>query len=136
MIFIDSNVPMYLVGGAHPHKLDAQRVLERLISLRLRLVTSVEVFQEILHRYAFIDRREAIGPAFAALRGVVDEVLAVEEPDVFAAKELLHTQLALSARDALHVAVMRRHEIAEIVTFDRGFDAVTGIRCLPVATIG
>lgn len=29
MIFVDSNIPMYLVGKAHPHKLDAQRLLER-----------------------------------------------------------------------------------------------------------
>ena len=30
MILIDSNIPMYLVGAAHPHKSDAQRLLERL----------------------------------------------------------------------------------------------------------
>jgi len=29
MIFIDSNIPMYLVGAAHPHKVDAQRLLEQ-----------------------------------------------------------------------------------------------------------
>ena len=29
MIFVDSNVPMYLVGAPHPHKADAQRALER-----------------------------------------------------------------------------------------------------------
>ena len=26
MIFVDSNVPMYLVGSEHPHKIDAQRL--------------------------------------------------------------------------------------------------------------
>jgi uncharacterized protein len=50
---------------------------------------------------------------------------------VFAAKDLLYAHPRLSARDALHVAVMRRHEITEIVSFDRGFDAVNGIRRLP-----
>lgn len=34
----------------------------------------------------------------------------------------------LTARDALHVAVMQRHDIAEILTFDTGFDGVPGIR--------
>ena len=131
MIFIDSNVPMYLVGGDHPHKVDAQRTLERLISLRQRLVTSSEVFQEILHRYVFVDRREAIEPAFDALRGVVDDVLAVEEADVFAAKDLVNARKALSARDGLHMAVMRRHRIGEILSFDRGFDGLTGISRLP-----
>jgi len=37
----------------------------------------------------------------------------------------------LAARDALHVAVMQHHGIAEILTFDRGFDAVPGIRRAP-----
>jgi uncharacterized protein len=133
VVFVDSNVPMYLVGRDHPHKIDAQRVLERLIGEHRRLVTSSEIFQEILHRYVFIDRREAIEPAFDVLRGVVDDVLAVEEADVFAAKDLLHARAGLSARDALHAAVMRRHEIAEILSFDQGFDSVTGIRRLPAA---
>jgi uncharacterized protein len=50
MIFIDSNIPMYLVGARHPHKVDAQRLLENLLSERVRLVTDTEVLQEILHR--------------------------------------------------------------------------------------
>jgi predicted nucleic acid-binding protein len=131
VIFVDSNVPMYVVGGEHPHKLDAQRTLERLMAERRRLVTSSEVFQEILHRYILIDRRDKIEPAFATLRGVVDDVLAIEEADVFAAKDLVHAHPRLSARDAVHAAVMRRHQIAEIVSFDRGFDALAGVKRVP-----
>jgi predicted nucleic acid-binding protein len=122
---------MYLVGSDRRLKLDVQRALERLTSERRRLVTSSEVFQELLHRYASIDRRGAIEPAFDALRGLVDDVLAIEEADVFAAKDLVHAHPKLSARDAVHAAVMRRHQIAEIVSFDRGFDALAGVRRLP-----
>ena len=63
MILVDSNIPMYLVGAPHPHKTDAQRLLEKLIADRERLVTDAEVLQEILHRYVAIDRRDAIQPA-------------------------------------------------------------------------
>ena len=35
MILVDSNVPMYLVGGEHPHKVDARRLLERVRRLVL-----------------------------------------------------------------------------------------------------
>src|ERR1700752_3647316 len=69
MILVDSNIPMYLVGAPHPHKVDAQRLLEKLVSERQRLVTDAEVLQEILHRYVAIDRRGAIQPAFDALLG-------------------------------------------------------------------
>src|SRR5579872_3856152 len=67
VIFIDANVPMYLVGAAHPHKLEAARLLERAAAAGERLVTDVEVMQEILHRYVAIDRRAAIQDAFDAL---------------------------------------------------------------------
>lgn len=130
MILVDSNVPMYLVGAPHPHKLDAQRLIETAISRGEQLVTDVEVMQEICHRYAAIQRRDAIQPAFDAIIGIVDQVLAIERHDVEAAKDVLLGYEALSARDSLHVAVMRRHGIERIMTFDRGFDAVPGIRPL------
>ena len=127
MIFVDSNVPMYLVGAPHPHKADAQHLLEAAIAAGERLVTSAEVLQEILHRYVAIQRREAIQPAFDALLGVVDEVLAVTRPDAERAKDLLLGHPDLSARDALHVAVMRREGIERVMSFDGGYDGVPGV---------
>lgn len=127
MIFIDSNVPMYLVGSAHPHKADARRLLEAALSARERLVTSAEVLQEILHRYVAIDRRDAIQPAFDALLGVVDEVFPVTADDVQRAKTIVQGQPGRSARDALHAAVMERADVTRIMSFDRGFDALPGL---------
>lgn len=127
MIFVDSNVPMYLVGAPHPHKADAQRLLETAVSAGERLVTSAEVMQEILHRYSAIRRPEAIQPAFDALTGVVDEVLSVGRSDVEKARDLVVGAGGLSARDALHVAVMERESIGRILSFDSGFDGVPGI---------
>jgi hypothetical protein len=127
MIFVDSNIPMYLVGAAHPHKADAVRLLERAIAAGERLVTSAEVLQEILHRYVGIDRRDAIQPAFDAILGVVDEVLSIDRKDVERARELVLGADRLSARDALHAAVMEREGITQILTFDAGFDRVPGL---------
>ena len=127
MIFIDSNVPMYLIGSEHPHKIDAQRLLERCIADGERLVTDAEVFQEILHRYAAIKRKDAISPAFQAISGIVDEVFAVELRDVERAKDILLGTQRLSARDALHLAIMERNQIETILSFDAGFDEYPGI---------
>ena len=127
MIFIDSNVPMYLVGSEHPHKVDAQSLLERCIADDERLVTDAEVLQEILHRYSAIDRLEAISPAFQAILGVVDEVFAVELPDVERAKDILLSTQRLSARDAVHLAIMERNQVETILSFDSGFDDYPGI---------
>jgi uncharacterized protein len=125
--FIDSNIPMYLVGAAHPHKVDAQRLLEQLIAKDERLVTDAEVLQEILHRYAAIDRRDAIQPTFDAIVGIVDEIYAVEAIDVDRAKIVLAGSRTLSARDALHVAIMERYGVDRILSFDAGFDTRPGI---------
>ena len=130
MIFVDSNIPMYLVGAPHPHKADAQRLLERCVTDEVRLVTDVEVLQEILHRYAAIGRRDAISPAFEALLGVVDEVFPIELRDVERARDVLLAAAELSARDALHAAVMERRGIESILTFDGGFDSLPGVRRL------
>ena len=127
MKFIDSSVPMYLVGVPHPHKIDAQRLLEDAISRGERLVTDAEVLQEILHRYVAIERREAIQPAFDALLGVVDEVLPVSVDVVQRAKTIVFGKPRLSARDAIHVASMELAGVATIMSFDRGFDSVAGI---------
>ena len=127
MIFIDSNVPMYLVGAEHPHKIDAQRMLERCIADDERLVTDAEVLQEILHRYAAIGRKDAISPAFQAILGVVDEVFAIELRDVERARDILFASQQLSARDAVHLAIMERNRIETILSFDSGFDGYPGI---------
>ncbi len=131
MILVDSNVPMYLIGVPHRHKSDAQRWLEKLVSERQRLVTDAEVLQEILHRYVAIDRPDAIQPAFDALLAVVDEILGVDLPAVERAKQIVLGHRHLSARDALHLAVMEQHGIARILTFDSGFRGFPGITCLP-----
>jgi uncharacterized protein len=127
MIFVDSNIPMYLVGAPHPHKADARRRLEDALAAGERLVTSAEVLQEILRRYVAIGRREAIQPAFDAVLGVVDEVLDIRRKDVERARELVLGAFGLSARDALHAAVMEREGIVRILSFDAGFDDLPGV---------
>jgi len=121
VILIDSNIPIYLVGAPHPHKVDAQRWVEKLLSDRQRLVTDAEVLQEILHRYVAINRRDAIQPAFDSLLGVVDQVLAVDRAIVERAKQIVFGHPRLSARDAVHLAVMELHGIDRILSFDSGF---------------
>lgn len=122
MILVDSNIPMYLIGATHPHKDRARRLLETAVARQQSLVTDVEVLQEILHRYRAINRPEAIQPAFDLLLGVVQEVLPIELDTVQRAKEVLAAHPTLSARDAVHLAVMDTHRIRSVMSFDTGFD--------------
>ncbi|PYV37730.1 MAG: VapC toxin family PIN domain ribonuclease [Acidobacteria bacterium] len=128
MILVDSNIPMYLIGAPHPHKSDAQKLLEKCIAEGERLVTDAEVLQEILHRYVAIERRDAIQPAFDALLGVVDEVFPVDVSAAERAKKIVLGNKRLSSRDAVHLAVMEQQGVERIMSFDAGFDGFPGIK--------
>jgi len=127
VILIDSNIVMYLVGSDDTLRRQAVRLIEQAVIDGERLVTDAEVYQEILHRYHSTDRRAAIDPAFAALRAMIDETYAIELRDIERARRLLATTPRLSARDALHLAVMQAHDVGRIMSFDRGFDGIPGI---------
>ena len=119
---------MYLLGAHHPHKTDAQILIERFVAAGERLATDAEVFQEILHRYTAIGRKEAIVPAFQLLAGIADQVFGIDKADVFRAGEIVQSPAGLSARDAVHVAIMERHGVQSILTFDSNFDRWPGIK--------
>ncbi len=127
MIFVDSNIPMYLVGQAHPNKDAARRALEEAVAAGESLCTNAEVLQEILHRYTAVRRIDRIDPAFDAVLGVVDIVYPIERTDVERARRLLKTTTRLSARDAIHVAVMQGRDVGRILSFDSVFDGIPGI---------
>jgi hypothetical protein len=119
---------MYLLGAAHPKKTEAQILLERLIAAGERLVTDAEVLQEILHRYTAIDRREAIAPAMQLTLDIVDEVFPIEKVDVMRASEIAQNRALLSARDAIHIAILERQGVRSILSFDSDFDRWPGLR--------
>jgi len=127
VILVDSNIPMYLIGAAHPNKEAARRALEETVAAGESLCTDAEVLQEILHRYSAIRRLGDVDPAFDALLAVVDVVYPIERADVERARRLLHTTPSISARDAIHIAVMQGRDIARILSFDSGFDGIPGI---------
>jgi len=121
---------MYLIGKEHENKQKARILLERFIVDEKRLVTDAEVFLEIIHRYKAIERTDAIQPAFDTLLGLVDDVFSVTMADMVRSKELVLSYNGISARDAVHAAVMKNNEVCEILTFDTGFDSFEFIRRL------
>ena len=118
---------MYLIGAAHPKKAEAEILIERLIGKGERLVTDAEVLQEILHRYTAINRRDAVAPAMRLTLDIVDDVFPIEKTDVLRASEIVQNPASLSARDALHIAIMQRYAVRSIFSFDSDFDRWPGL---------
>ena len=123
MIYVDSNVPMYLVGADHPNKQRVLALVPRLLAARERLVTSAETFQELIHRYRSLGDAVHLNAAYAALEAMVSAVADVTKADVDQARSVAGEYGPLSSRDCLHVAVMRRLDCARIWSYDTGFDA-------------
>lgn len=65
--------------------------------------------------------------AFDLLLRVVDAVFGIDLQDVERAKVIVAERAGLSARDAIHVAVMERRGVERIMSFFAGFDAIPGV---------
>jgi predicted nucleic acid-binding protein len=132
VIFVDSNVPMYVAGREHPLRAPARRFLERARAGELDICTSTEVLQEILYRYAALNRRDLAAAVYDLFVQLCPVVLPVTLADTDRARRLVSDEPRVSVRDALHAAVMLNHDMTSIATFDRGFDQIDGITRMPL----
>ncbi|HSW28152.1 MAG TPA: type II toxin-antitoxin system VapC family toxin [Longimicrobiales bacterium] len=123
-VFIDSNIPMYVAGTEHPNRRPSLRFLEAVRRGEVEACTSTEVLQEILYRYHALGRLDLAGRVYDLFVALVSEVLPVTLADTDLARDLLVSTGGISARDAVHGAVMINHGIEHIATFDRGFDRI------------
>ena len=123
MIFVDTNVVMYAVGGSHPLREDARRFFQETLQRGDRLVTSAEVLQELLHAYLPVNRLETLDAALTLAEARCAVVWPVEQEDVRLARVLVGRHPGLGARDLLHLACCKRRAVTEIKTFDRALAA-------------
>ncbi|MGB7217828.1 MAG: type II toxin-antitoxin system VapC family toxin [Vicinamibacterales bacterium] len=132
MIFVDSNIPMYVAGRDHPHRDPSRRFLERARAGDIDICTSTEVLQEILYRYAALKRLDLAAAVYDLFVQLCPTVLPVTLADTDRAKTLMTGTPRVGARDAIHAGVMLNHDIDQIATFDEGFDRIDGITRLPI----
>ena len=118
---------MYMVGSPGPEQDRANELVDQAVADGEELVTDVEVYQEILHRYTAINRPDSIDDAFDAFDEVVAHVFSYDMDDVRLARAILRQVPGIQARDAIHAAVMLNRGIARIISNDRGFDRIPGI---------
>ncbi|MBN1610951.1 MAG: type II toxin-antitoxin system VapC family toxin [Polyangiaceae bacterium] len=127
-VFIDSNIPMYVAGRDHPNRAPALRFLEAVRAGRFPACTSAEVLQEILFRYCGLGRTDLMARVYDLFVELCPAVFPVTLADTDRAKSILCTVSGVSARDAVHAAVMLNNDVHDIATFDRGFERVPGLQ--------
>ncbi len=123
MIFVDTNVVMYAVGGEHPLRSEARHFFEEALADAEHLVTSVEVLQELLHAYLPVARLATLDAAFTLVGARAAEIWPVEPDDLWLARDLVSRHPGLGARDLLHLACCKRRNVKRLKTFDRALEA-------------
>ena len=130
MIYVDSCIPMYLVGAAHPLKNRVIELVPVLVRSGEELVTSAEAFQEIIHRYLAVGDRQHLHAAYEAMDELAAAVGEVRKQDTDRALALSSRYEGLSSRDCLHLAIMQRLGCRKVWTYDTRFDLVPSIHRL------
>ena len=136
VVFIDTNVPIYAAGRAHPLKGPCAQVLLLVAEHSQTFVTDAEVLQELLHRYLALrlwpQGRDVFRRFSDLMQGRVE---AVQAADVEHAAGLADVHQELGGRDLLHVAVMDRLEVRRIISADTGFDRLQELERLDPAQL-
>jgi len=127
-VFIDSNIPMYVAGKDHPNREPARRFLDQVQSGEIEGCCSTEVLREILGRYSTIRRHDYANKVYEIFVRICPVIFSVTLADTDRARELLSQSSRVSARDAIHAAVMLNQGVEWIASFDRRFDRIPGIR--------
>jgi predicted nucleic acid-binding protein len=134
-VFVDTAILMYAAGAEHPLRAPCRAIVRAVGARTIDAVTSTEVVQELLHRYAAIGRRSEGTALATATLDLFAPVLPITHALMRRVPELLERYPTLSARDAIHVATCLHEGIAEIVSPDRAFDAVPGLRRIDPAAM-
>jgi len=130
---VDTAVFAYALGGEHPMRAAARRLLELARDQKLHLHASVEMVQEIaFHRMRRTDRSRALEEAqdIAQLCYLHDYTAVVLSSGL----ALMATHEHLRGRDAVHAATVFEAGIPTFVSPDHAFDGIPGIERLDIAT--
>ena len=130
-VFVDTAVMMYAAGGEHALREPCVRVLAGVVAGSVDGATSVEVIQEIVHRYRSIGRPELATRVASDTLDLFAPVVPITHALMRRVPELGTRYPNLQARDLVHVATCIHEGISEIVSPDRAFDEVSELRRIP-----
>lgn len=128
VVFVDTNIFMYAGGAEGSYRVPCIEFLKQVRDGDIYAVTNTEVIQEILYRYSKIGKREVGVTMARSVIGLVSKILPVTQQDIDQMIKYFVRFPRLSARDAVHLACMKTHEIGEIVSLDHDFDEFPWIR--------
>ena len=128
MRLLDTNVFIYAHGKAHPYREPCRILVANLAAGPLAYTIDTELLQEVMHVYDARGDRAFGLVLFDSVVEVFANPVPISGVEIRAARWLLGESASLSPRDAIHAAVVLTHGLEGIVTTDRAFREVRGLR--------
>ena len=128
MKLLDANIAIYANGGEHIYRRPCQLLMERVNDQPGDFAIDAEALQEILHCYS---RRGEVERGIQLLEGLLPhfpDIIPITASEITTAIRLMTQTHRLSARHAIHAAVVFEHGLEGIVSADGDFDRIPGLR--------
>ena len=128
MRLIDTNVIIYAAGKTNPLREGARQVLDQVGEGTLQANIDAEVFQEILHVYSARRERTKGFDTIDDLLVLFPNPIPIGREEIERARDLMMEHSFLVSRDPIHAAVVQTHDLEGIVTADKVFDRIKGLK--------
>ena len=128
MKLLDANIVIYSLGRDHPYREPCRAIINQLEERPHDYAVDAEMLQEIL--YVFSNRGDIKTGVEAVLRllDLFPDVIPITGAEIGTATRLIGQPPRLSVRDAIHAAVALEHGLEGIVTADKVFEHIPGLR--------
>lgn len=128
MIVLDTTVLVYAVGTAHPLRAPCRSLVAAIGEGAVAATTTAEVIQEFAHVRA---RRQGRADAAALARSyaaLLFPLVTIDDDDLAAGLDLFASHDSLGAFDCVLAAAAIRLSAWALVSADRGFATIDGLR--------
>ena len=128
MKLLDANVFVYAFGADHEYRHACRKILRMIRAGTLAATVNVEAFQEILHYFHYTRRDDLGRRVLTRMVQAFPQAIVVTPSDMLSAAILLDRYPHLQARDSVHLATIYAHNLEGIISADRGFDIIEGLK--------
>lgn len=128
MLLLDANISIYAEGREHFYRGPCRAIMNRVKTRPEEYAINAEALQEVLHVYSNRGETARGINEVEALLNLRTVIIPITVAEIRAATRLIRETPGLSARDAIHAAVVMVHGLDGIISADRGFDRIPGLR--------
>jgi uncharacterized protein len=127
LILLDTSILLYFMGSGHPLRERSRLLIQAHEDGRISAATTIEAIQEFAHVHA---RRRSRAVSVIRARHWISalDLIAVDAWDLEMGLSLFEQLPRLGAFDAVLAAVALNHNVEALVSADRAFGDVPGLR--------